>query len=205
MVLPYNGGKHKISNHNIKPSRWYYGLAILVFIIGGSLFALFLFKNLNKLTDSLTQLIVPGKKEVTLSEPGKYTIFYEYQSVVGNKVYSTEENLSGLECALVSKTTGSQIPLSHSSMNSTYSVGGRSGLSVLEFLIEKPGLYELSAWYPEGKEGTEVVLAIGRGFTGKLVGIILSGLAILFGFLIVGVTIAVKTFLKRRKAERQME
>src|SRR3990172_6931151 len=98
MVLPYNGGKHKISNHNIKPSRWYYGLAILVF-----------------------------------------------------------------------KTTGSKIPLSHSSMNSTYSVGGRSGVSVLEFLIDKPGAYELSAWYPEGKEGTEVVLAIGHGFTGKLV------------------------------------
>jgi hypothetical protein len=75
----------------------------------------------------------------------------------------------------------------------------------LEFTIEKPGLYELSAWYPEGQEGPEVVLAIGRGFTGKLMRTVLGGLAILFGSLIVGVTIAVKTFLKRRKAERQME
>lgn len=194
-----------MSNKNIKPSRWYYGLAILVFIIGGLLFAWFLFRNLNGLAERLTQVIAPGKTDITLSEPGKYTVFYEYQSVVGNRVYSTGENLSGLECTLVSKTTDSPIKLSRSSMNSTYSIGGRSGVSILEFTIEKPGLYELSGSYSEGREGPEVVLAIGHGFMGKLLGTILGGLSIFFVSAAIGVTITVMTFLKRRKAKIQLE
>jgi len=194
-----------MSDQNIKPSRWYYALAVIVFIIGSALFAWLLFKNLSGLTDRLMQVIVPGTAVITLNEPGKYTIFYEYQSVVGNRVYSTGQNLSGLECALISKATGSPVPLSRSSTNSTYSVGGRSGVSVLDFTVKEPGTYEFSAWYSEGQEGPQIVLAIGHGFTGKLLKIILGGLAILFVSIAIGVVIAVVTFSKRRKAKGQVQ
>ncbi|MGH7890104.1 MAG: hypothetical protein ACRENF_06095, partial [Thermodesulfobacteriota bacterium] len=71
-----------MNNQNIEPRRRYYGLAVLVFVVGCALFGWFLFRNLNGLIENLTRVIVPGKAEIMLSDPGTYTIFYEYQSVL---------------------------------------------------------------------------------------------------------------------------
>jgi hypothetical protein len=185
----------------MKPSRWYYVLAILVFIVGVVSFVLFLYKNLNSLSNSLTQVVMPGKWDITLPMTGKYTIFHEYRSVVGNRVFYTEKSVSDLQCILTSKVTGSQVMLFRSSADSSYSFGGRRGVSVFEFNIEHPGTYEFSAQYPEGKEGPEVILAIGQGFMNKLFGMIAVGLAILFGSGTIGTVIAVVTFIKRQKAK----
>jgi len=185
----------------MKPSRWYYGLAILVFIGGVVSFALFLHKNLNSLSNTLTQVVVPGKWDITLPITGKYTIFHEYRSVVGNRVFSTEQSVSDLQCILTSKATGSQVMLFRPSADSTYSFGGREGVSVFEFNIEHIGTYEFSAWYPEGKEGPEIILAIGQGFMSNLFGMIAVGVAILFGSGTIGTVIAVVTFIKRQKAK----
>jgi hypothetical protein len=197
--------RHTMDNQNIKPSRWYYGLAIAVFIIGGSLFAVFLFNSLSGLTEALTQVVVPVKSEIIFSETGKYTIFYEYQSVVGNRLYYTGERLSGLHCTLTSKVTGYRIALSRPMTRSTYSFGARKGVSVLQFNIDQPGIYEFSASYPRGQEGPEVVLAMGRGFMKKLMGTIFGGLALFFGSGAIAVAITVVTLLKRQKAKKQLE
>jgi hypothetical protein len=188
-----------MDEQTIKPSRWFYVLAVLVVVIGFAIFGLLLFKNLSGITDSLIQVVVPGKIDITFSEAGKYTIFHEYQSVVGNKVYKTEE-ISGLQCALTSQETGAEIALSSPSGSSTYTLGGRAGRSLWVFSIDKPGNYQISAWYPEAQEGQEVVLAIGSGFTGKIVGTVFSSLAILFGSIAIAVVITVVTAIKREKA-----
>jgi hypothetical protein len=197
--------RHKMSNQNIKPSQWYYGLAIVFFIIGESLFIFFLLNSLIGLTEALTQVVVPVKSEIIFPETGKYTIFYEYQSVVGNRLYFTGERLSGLQCTLTSKGTGYRIALSRPRTRSTYSLGDRKGVSVLEFKIDQPGIYEFSASYPKGQEGPEVVLAMGQGFMKKLMGTIFGGLAIFFGSGAIAIAIIVATLLKRQKAKKQLE
>lgn len=194
-----------MSNQYMKPSRWYYGLAIVIFIIGVSLFTLFLFNSLIGLTEALTQVVVPVNSDILLPETGKYTIFYEYQSVVGDKLYFTGEKLSGLQCTLTSKVTGYRVALSRPLTRSTYSLGGRKGVSVLEFNIDQPGIYEFSASYPGGHEGPEVVLAMGQGFLKNLMGTIFSGLAIFFGSGAIAIAIIVVTLLKRQKAKKQLE
>jgi hypothetical protein len=78
----------------IKPSRWFYVLGFAVLVVGPIVFSIFLFSSLLSNVSSLTQMpsiqvIVPGASDIILSETGKYTIFYEYQSVVGNRVFST--------------------------------------------------------------------------------------------------------------------
>jgi len=198
-------GGQKMINEAIKPSRWYYGLAVLVFLTGASVFGLFLFENLSGLTDRLPQLVVPGEYEIMLSETGKYTIFHEYQSVVGNRMYSARQDLSGLRCSLISKESGAQVRLYRASMTATYSAGSRAGVSVFNFMVDHPGNYEFSAWYPKGREGPEVVLAIDCGFTRRLMGTIFGGLAIFFGTLGVTAVIAIITFVKRQKAKEQLE
>lgn len=91
---------------------------------------------------------MPSRSDITLSQTGKYTIFYEYRSVVGNRVYSTGQDIPSIQINLVSRDVGSEIPLSNTSMNSTYTVGSRSGIGLFDFTVDKPGIYELSASYP---------------------------------------------------------
>ena len=155
------------------------------------------------MTGALTQVVVPVEEDITFPETGKYTIFYEYQSVVGDRLYFAGESLSGLQCTLASKVTGRRIALCRPLTRSTYSLGGRKGVSVLEFTIDQPGIYEFSASYPEEQEGPEVVLTMGKGFLKNLMGTVFGGLAIFFGSGAIAAAIMVVTFLKRQKAKKQ--
>jgi hypothetical protein len=187
----------------VGPGRWYYGLAAAVFVAGCVYFGVYLWQNISRIGENLTQVVVPGKSQLTLSKPGKYTIFYEHRSVVDNKVYSTSRDLSGLECSLVSMSTGAEIALSPATMNSSYSMGSRSGVSVLDFQIESAGTYELSAQYSGGQEGPEVVLAVGEGFTEDIFKTVFGGLGILFGSIGLAVAIVVITLIKRDRAKKR--
>lgn len=194
-----------MDGQEIQPSRWYYALAVLVFVAGVAAFAGLLFKTLSALDEGVERVVVPGQADLTLSKVGNYTISYEYRSVVGSKVYATEKDLPGLDCALVSKRTGAKLSLSRASMSSSYQMGGREGYAVLEFRIDQPGTYAFSARYGEGKEGPEVVLAIGPDTTGRLLGTIFGSLAIFFGSLILGLAIFLVTLIKRQKAKKLLQ
>jgi hypothetical protein len=194
-----------MNGQEIRPGRGYYGLAAIVFISGWVLFGLFLFRNLSGISSKLQQVVVPGKTELSLNRPGSYTIYYEQESVVGSKVYSTSRSLSGLECTVTAKATGEEVTLSRAAVSSRYAVGGRSGYSVFDFKIDRPGVYEIAAQYSEGQEGPQVVLAVGQGFTMGVLTTVFGGLAILFGSIGLAVAIAVYTAVKRHKAMRQAQ
>ena len=180
------------------PSGWHYLIGVAVWIVG---IALFVVLVITQIAGNLpqVQVVVPGTHEIYLEKPGKYTVFYEYQSVIDNKIYATGESLSGMLVILKSKEDSREIALSRPSTSSSYQAGegGRAGTSVLEFEIEEPGSYILSAQYPGGVSGSDVVFAIGQF---NLAGIILGGLGIFFGTLIIGGFIIIRAHLKRRRA-----
>jgi len=154
------------------------------------------------------QVIVPGSSDITLSQPGKYTVFYEYQAMVGNRIYSTGEDIPGIQVNLVSKESGDEIPLSSAFMNRTYTIGSRSGIGLFDFAIDQPGAYELSALYPavQGQQQSpEIVLAVIHSSAieklfGSIMGTVAGALAIVFIPFVAGVAIIIITFIKRRKA-----
>ncbi len=194
-----------MDSQEIGPSRGYYGLAVVVVVAGFGLFGVTLWKGLSGMGTKLQQVVAPGRAEITLAEPGDYTIFYEHQSVMGNRVYSTGDSVPGLECMLVSKSSGSPVELRRSGVNSTYSFGGRSGKSVFDFHIDQPGVYEIASGYPEGHEGEEVVLAIGKGIATDILVTIFGGLAVVFGSIALAVAIAVITAVKRQNAQKRLQ
>jgi len=195
-----------MSEIKVKPSGWYYVLAGMVLAGGIVGFVLLLLSGLTGLSDALTQIVVPGQHELTLKEAGDHTVFHEYQSVVGSKVYSMEKGgVSGLRCTLRSKVTGREIQLSPSSVNSTYSFGSRSGASIFDFSIDSPGDYLFSAQYPPGRDGPETVLTVAHGFMKKLMVTILGGLGMMFGGLGLATAIAVITFVKRLRSRRRIQ
>ena len=187
------------------PSRIYYGVAAAIFIGGWVLFGLFLFRSLSKLPEKLQQVVVPGKSDITLAKAGSYTVYHEYRSTIGARVYSGPRDISGLECRLVSKATGAEIPLTAPLGSSNYSYGSRAGVSVFDFKIDQPGVYEFSGGYADTGEGPQVVLAIGQGFVGEILLTVLGGLAIVFGCIGLAIAIAVYTAVKRQKARERAQ
>jgi hypothetical protein len=205
-----------INRTKIKPSRWFYVIGIIVSIAGPAISSMFLFSTVFSTISSLTeevssiQVVVPGRNEIRLLETGKYTIFYEHQSVVGNSVYSTSEDIPGIQVTLISKDLGSEIPLSRSSTSFSYTIGGRSGVSLFDFTIDSPGTYEIAASYPSSSiQGPHIVLAILHSSSldkmfGDITGIALSGFAMVFVPFAAGAAIMVITYLKRRNARRKI-
>ncbi|MGE5325794.1 MAG: hypothetical protein ACM3NO_02045 [Deltaproteobacteria bacterium] len=188
----------------IKPGRGYYGLAGAILVAGIALFVIVLWKGISSIPSRLQQVTAPGSAELTLAKPGDYTIFYEYQSVIGNRVYSTGEHVPGLECTLISKSSGSPVPVSRSTVDSSYSLGGRAGKSVFGFHIDQPGVYEIKSSYGQGQEGEEIVLAVGQGVGMAIVTGVLGGLAALFGSMALSILIAVVTAVKRHNAAKRL-
>lgn len=189
---------------DIKPSRWYYVLAALIFIAGEAIFFSYIFSNLGGISEGLTQVVVPGNSDLNLSETGKYTVFYENESVVNGRIYSTGQDISGLQVEIKNKSTGFKVPLDSPRGSATYSIGGRTGRSILEFDIVQPGFYELSGWYPNGT-GPEVVLAVGKGLFDNIMSMVVVGIITFFGSALAALAIIIIVYRKRKDAERQLE
>jgi hypothetical protein len=179
----------------VRSRRWYYLFAAAVYAAGMAGTVLLLFCGISSHIGGLTQMVVPGQHELILSETGRYMVFHEYRSVVGNTSYSMAPGgLSGLQCTLSSKATGEQIPLSlsRSTMKARYSMGSRAGVLLLDFRVISPGTYVFSAQYPAGQEGASGVLSVGHGYVKQVLVIILGCLAIMY-CTTVGATAIAKT------------
>ena len=98
-------------------------------------------------------------------------------------------------------------------MNRTYTAGSRSGIGLLDFVIDQPGIYELSASYPPvqgqqdggGEQNQEIVLAVIHSdaidkLFGRITGTVASVMAVVFIPFVAGIVIIVITLIKRRKA-----
>jgi hypothetical protein len=188
----------------IRPSLWYLSIGVALILAGIGLFVYFLFEGIGHITDSLTQVVVPGKAELTLNTPGTYTIFLEEQSVVDGQIYSTTEAVNGLKCTVTSQPGEQEITLTRPSASTTYNVGGRSGRSVLQFHIEESGQYELACDYPSGTEGPKAVLAVGTGVGARIVRTIGLSFAAIFGGIICGGAVVVAVLVMRERAKKKL-
>ncbi len=131
-----------------KPGRWRYGLAIVLMLVGT--FALLLaFEVLKTTTEDMVQVIVPGESTITVEEPGDFTIFYESQSTVDGRVFSTGD-LPGINIEIRSNATGEPVPIKKPSATTSYSLGGRSGQSIAAFSVQETGDYTWQRHIPKG-------------------------------------------------------
>ena len=189
----------------IRPSWWFYVLAVLVLLGGGGLSAVLLISGLIGMSKDLTQVLAPGKTVLTLKEAGDYTIFLERESVMDGRAYSTVGDVSGLRCTLVNKDSGAEVELSRPAGSESYTMGGRSGVSAFSFELSQPGAYELSAEYPDGQSGPQVVLAIGHAFVRRLLTTIIEVFGIGGGSIALALIIGVWTFVARLRARAALQ
>ena len=84
--------------HDINQKRtslWNCLFGVPFLLVGVGFFTYTLIHGLAHVTDSLTQVIVPGRGLLELKAGPTYTVFSEQQSVVNGKIYSTTESISG--------------------------------------------------------------------------------------------------------------
>jgi hypothetical protein len=173
------------------------------FLIGGGFFVYTIFHGLMHVTDSLTQIVVPGSAELNLQR-GQYSVFLEEQSTVNGKIYSTTQSIDGLACRVSSVQNGTTIPIGKPRESATYSVSGRSGHSVLEFPIQQDGKYSLACDYGENSKGPEVVVAVGSGVGGAISRTVLGALAAFFGGSGAGLIVVLIVVIKREREKKRL-
>ena len=181
-----------------KPSRWLYLVGAAVIVLGFAGAALYGLAQASRLLPDV-RVVAPGIHEVQLPSAGKYTVFYECNSVVDGHTYATGESLPRMSIDLTAKDTSQPVELFRPVRTTTYAGDGYSGRTMLEFKIDDPGTYVFTAQYDQGIEGPDVVFAIGQD---HFLGSILVCLLILFGGLIIGILIVVVTLMKRHLATK---
>lgn len=178
-------------------------IAGLILIAGIGCFVYFLFRQLGSLDEDFVRVTVPGEHLVELKEAGDYTVFHEFKSVIGNRVYSSPESIPGLECSLVSARTGQSIPILATTSNTHYEFGGNKGVSILEFRIDEPGPYRFSGRYVSAGTAPLTVLTIEHGFLKKLLLIIFPAIGILFVSIGIAIVMTVLAILRHQRSVRQ--
>ena len=159
-----------MSASKLKPTRWYYVLAILIPIfacLGTALLACVTVPALLGALEAtgihnLTQVVVPGSAEIHFPEAGAYAVYYEYRSVVDGVSYFRDERPPRLTCQLRSISTGEAVALAPSTMQGdVYTYPERAGVMFKRISIDQPGAYSFSCHYTDGRTYPRIVLAVG--------------------------------------------
>ncbi len=183
------------------PGRKWYVVAGVVFVVGVAAFGTLLFLGLRGMGKDLQRFVVPGERTVEVAEPGGYTIYRETGSLDG--VYYDAVNLPAIR-VVVTSPTGRDVPVQAPGMNETYTLGGREGWAIFRFQADEPGAYRVEARYPDGSPGPQGILAVGRGFTVRLVVMIFVAVATLLVTVLLTLGIGITTFVLRYRAGRRL-
>ena len=187
-----------------KPGRTGYLLAALLLVaaIGAGIWGGMNITTFIGDIGAISRVIVPGRGEFTLEQPGRYVISHEYRSTVGNRTFSGPDEIRSLTCRVVQKPSGQEVTITPINASVTYQVGSRAGRNIWEFQAEQSGVYELSASYSNSADtGREIVLAIGKGFPWKPFAAIFAGIALAGICGIAALVIFIVTLLRRRRGQ----
>lgn len=174
-----------------KPSRWYYFVACLIPLfacVGTALLVNQRIPNLPGALETLgvqnmTDVVIPGSKEIDFPKAGAYAVYYEYRSVINGVNYVREKNPPYLNCQLKSKTTGDSIELTRNYLErNIYSTQNeeRVGVHIMSITIDDPGFYEFSCHYQDGRTSPKIVLAVGPNIVWEIFNVAVKPIAAIF-------------------------
>jgi hypothetical protein len=190
----------------IKPSRWYYILSEAILVAGAVLYCVFFFILFFSIKENILQVVVPGAHRFRLHHAGRYVVYHEYRSIVAGETLSTDRDvIANLSLSIQDPNRAKEIPVSPTPPDASYQFGSkRKAVSIFEFRIPNPGTYILSAKYTDGAGKPRVVLGVARKLSER---VLLPSIALtVYTVAIIGTSGGIFwiTFIKRRKAKRQM-
>jgi hypothetical protein len=202
-VFISNMNESQAASQKIRPSRWFYLIALGLIAAGVICGYKFMATAISTMEVGLTQAVFPGEITVSFAAPGNYQIFYEEHSEFNGRVFDTGSRVPGLKFTVTNSETGEAIPLHRAAVSETYEVNGRSGRLVLQFLVAKPGSYKVAANYDDDQQHEDAVFAVGNVQFGRFTLLLLGGIFSIFGFggaaVLVIVLIEVRRYSSKRK------
>jgi hypothetical protein len=211
-----------MSERKIKPSRWYYVVALLIPFFACVGTALFVYTNVPKLPgalegmgiNDLTQVVVPGSTDVHFPKAGGYAVYYEYRSVNDGVSYARNKFPPSIQCQLTSKSTGEDIAVTpdyvEGNMYATQNEE-RVGVLINSIVIKNPGIYHFSCQYPDGRKSPEIVLAVGPNIiweffniAAKPIAATLTGGLVFAGAGMISILILVFVAIKRHESKKML-
>lgn len=156
-----------MDNNMVSRYRLWYAAATLVFVVGCLAVTIMTIPTLTSYpslikeaySSPLQKIEVPGETDIQLHRKGAYGLYYETGHVPA-------EGPPELNCNLVSKTTGDDIPLvpDYVPTNRYENKDGRIGVLIYSTTIDFPGLHSLSCSNPDGSESPTQIVAIGPNY-----------------------------------------
>jgi len=154
-----------MSESNLKPTRWYYLVALLIpfcACFGAGMFVVLSIPNLPGALEGmgindLTQVRVPGSAEILFPKAGGYAVYYEYRSLLNGEKFAGGPYPPEIDCRLSSRSTGEEVEISSNFVEgNTYSTRNeeRVGVLIKSITIQKPGSYVFSCHYPDDCAGS---------------------------------------------------
>jgi hypothetical protein len=147
--------------------RLWYVAAVLVLVLGcfvATFLAISTLKTYpslieNAYNDPLQKVEVPGEAVLELKRKGAYAVYYETAESAINEPPT-------LDCALISNSTGDEIPLvpDYVPTNRYMTKDDRVGVLVYSTTIQEPGRYTFSCGDSDQLVSNDVVLAIGPNY-----------------------------------------
>lgn len=134
---------HQTSSQTIRPSRLWYVLALLLFIVGSIGGIGLLFTSIFTSISDGTQFIVPGEVIINVEKPGKYTLWNEAKTIYQGRLYTGSRELPDvLEIRITEILTGRTMPLS-SATSHTETVGSTIRTAIGNIHFDEPGRYRI--------------------------------------------------------------
>jgi hypothetical protein len=184
-----------LSGRRIRPGRWPYLMAGLIFVISVALVVHAVSFSFGP-PENPTRVTAPGTTEITLAEPGTYTISYEHQTLGNSPLINIPPEVSSMQLELVSTASAAPVFIHALPGDNVYSEGSTTDVAIAEFNVDHPGTYALSSRYSNGQSGQQVVLRIARGSPGDpiiaLLFIFAAGAALLAALAIGAVTLILR-------------
>ena len=181
---------------------WPYLLAGGIFVSGIIYMVYLIFAIVEDFSDSSFRFIAPCNEVSVQLETEKYTVYYEYKTYFEGVYFDTGSSINGLKLNIKDKFNNEEITVKNSAVNSSYTNSNGSGVSVLDFEIEKSGEYAISSSFVDDKH-KKVVLSIGKtmgwGFINSIFGII----GIFLGSMLLSILVAIfgAKWEKKRNSE----
>src|SRR5260370_2358058 len=186
----------------IRPSLWWAALAIPFFLAGVGLAIFSLVTQIQRVGASMAYANVPGEMDLDLKRNLAYTIFMEQMSGGSSDPAPMFALKSSVRCDLRALPYGDVIPMSAPHGSTTYNYGARSGISLLNFDVERDGTYLLACQDHREKPGPPLRIAVGAGAAEAITSAVEKGLVSFFGGGLVALLIFVSVLMLRDQSKR---
>ncbi len=209
-----------------KPSRGWYGLALVLMIIGVAAFAASLSLAQSQVAaavNAMQRIIAPGSAEMTFDQPGDYLVYYEKVGTFNGQDFDTTavfRETPALDIDLQHQATGEYVNVRQAKFDKSESQMFNHGRANSEFVFtlppehfvegaDSPVKYTVTASHENPDLDERVLLAVGPPVVGSMMSDWrgpFGGAALLaFAFVISATTVLVTWTLRNGKVTRRAD